>query len=267
MSKKESQESQDEGNTILRPNRSRRWCFTLHNYNENDLETIISQSQCFRYVVGKELGKSGCKPHLQGYLEFKNQKCFGVLRSINKEIHWEMAKGSQSDNMRYCSKEGEFVTNFEQLKIRKSISLRDGWQLDLYNKLQEEPDDRTIFWYWSNLGGVGKSTFVKYMFRLGAAVINKGKYNDMMYQMFVMKKEPRIVLIDIPRMTKTVSYAGLESIKDGMITSSKYECGTKEIDNCHVVVFCNFPPEDCIFSDDRLKIVCLDEDKLWQSVN
>lgn len=259
MPNAKSQESQERGNTKLSPCRSRRWCFTHHNYVEEDIEKIISESQSSNFIIGRELGKSGIKPHLQGYLEFKSQKCFSVLTSIIETIHWEIAHGSRDDNIKYCSKEGNYVTDFPGMKIREPIILRDGWQKDLYIKLCEKPNDRDINWIWSNSGGLGKSTFVKYMFRLGAAVINKGRYNDIMYQMFIMKKEPEVVLIDIPRSTTKVSYAALESIKDGMITSSKYECGTKEIGKCHVVVFCNFPPEEGIFSTDRLKIIWLDE--------
>ena len=54
-----------------------RWCFTLNNYVEAELESTrksLSDSTKVRQAIfGKEKGKSGT-PHLQGYISLK-KKC------------------------------------------------------------------------------------------------------------------------------------------------------------------------------------------------
>ena len=49
-------------------NRSRGWCFTLNNYNEEEEVRALALPEEVSYgVVGKEVGESGT-PHFQGYL-------------------------------------------------------------------------------------------------------------------------------------------------------------------------------------------------------
>jgi len=143
----------------------------------------------------------------------------------------------------------------------ESPQLTKQWQFDLRDKLLTKPDNRSIFWYWSETGGVGKTSFVKHIFdNYNALYLNKGKYADMMMQITEYTGViPKIFLIDIPRSMKNISYAALESIKDGLVAGSKYKGGVKRFNSPHIVVFCNFPPEEGIFSDDRIIEVNLDE--------
>lgn len=53
------------------------------------------------------------------------------------------------------------------------------------------------------------------------------------------------VMFDIPRANRgAISYASLESIKNGMVCNTKYETGVKVFNSPHIVIFANFPPED-----------------------
>lgn len=89
---------------------SRRWCFTLNNYDEAELvslrETLSKEA---RYAIfGKEKGESGT-PHLQGYVSFsKTYRLKGVKKLVGERSHCEVAKGSEEDNFKYCSKDGDF---------------------------------------------------------------------------------------------------------------------------------------------------------------
>lgn len=89
-----------------------RVCFTLNNYTEEQFEAIkrhVFVDETAYAVIGKEKGESGT-PHLQGYINFgrKNRKTFATLKSLLFNAHIELAKGSDFDNQKYCSKDGDY---------------------------------------------------------------------------------------------------------------------------------------------------------------
>ena len=51
--------------------RGRRWCFTLNNYTDEDLQQLrgVVPSKCRYIVFGREVAPETETPHLQGYLE------------------------------------------------------------------------------------------------------------------------------------------------------------------------------------------------------
>lgn len=101
------------GNTETRAIRlrSRRWCFTLNNWTEVEMSQCLTEFDSF--IIGQEVGENGT-PHLQGYVEFKNQKDLSCLKKILSRAHWEKAKGSRGDNIAYCSKGGIYNTTFPE---------------------------------------------------------------------------------------------------------------------------------------------------------
>jgi hypothetical protein len=86
---------------------SRRFCFTLNNYEEDDLAAFHNAPDRAYVIIGKEIGANGT-PHLQGYITFFKTKRIGGLKAINGRAHWEIAKGNTAQNILYCSKEGDF---------------------------------------------------------------------------------------------------------------------------------------------------------------
>lgn len=89
---------------------SKRWVFTLNNYDETELESIREGlSKEARYAIfGKEKGAEGT-PHLQGYVSFGTAYRFNrVKKLVGNRAHIEKAKGSEDTNYDYCSKDGEF---------------------------------------------------------------------------------------------------------------------------------------------------------------
>lgn len=93
------------------PNGAKNWCGTLNNYSVEEYERIsdLEGSQCGYVIVGKEVGEQGT-PHLQFYLQFKTRKTLRtVKRLVGDRVHVEVARGSPEQNIRYCSKEGDFV--------------------------------------------------------------------------------------------------------------------------------------------------------------
>lgn len=247
------------GNTI--PTRkqispAKRWSFTLNNYTKEQLDPLLNKLNqlCKVAIVGKEVGDVNGTPHLQGYVEFHCK-----LRPKNyfdKSIHWEKSKGSRCQNVTYCSKEGDIF--FEkglnaEVKILREDELRD-WQRNILKILQDTPNDRHIHWYWSETGGVGKTTFSKYLSVTQGAIPIGGKSGDQknaILSFFEKTGEyPRVVIYPIPRSGK-VNYIALEQIKDMYFYSPKYEGGVVCGNPPHLLVFANHEPDYESLSPDR----------------
>lgn len=265
-----------EGNTITSsPSPKRqvspaiRWCFTLNNYTESDISSIVPilQDKCRLGIFGKEVGDSGT-PHLQGYLEFKSKsRPMSVFKSISK-IHWEKAKGNKEQNIDYCSKydKNPFTHN---IKIKKPLKIiKDEqlfwWQKDIVNVVKNEPDDRTVYWYWSHKGDIGKTCFCKYLTVKYGAICLHGKGADVrngVVQYLNDKGDtPELIVYPIPRCHDSdyVSYEAIENIKDMYFYSGKYEGGMVCGNSPHLIVFANQPPKLSKLSEDRWKVVCID---------
>lgn len=84
--------------------RAKNWVFTLNNYaGLIDPELFPELGYC---IYQEEVGESGT-PHLQGYLMFERQLYMTQLQKLDglEGAHFEVAKGSVADNVRYCSKD------------------------------------------------------------------------------------------------------------------------------------------------------------------
>jgi len=234
-----------------------KWCFTLNNYTNSEYSSIICIfcEKARLYIIGDEIGKNGT-PHLQGYVEFKTK-----LRPLNlfdfKRIHWEKSNGSREDNIKYCSKENVLVSKGIPKPI-KIIEELYPWQKAIEKLYFTEPDNRKIYWFWDTDGNIGKSAFIKYMLvKHNCLFCSGGKHCDIMHLVFNQDMDMTdCVLFDIPRANRgCISYASLESIKNGLVCNTKYETGYKVFNSPHIFVFANFPPDDeSLLSKDRLVI-------------
>lgn len=265
------------GNTISPSKRSvpsKRWTFTYNNYDETAMETLerVFRQHDIEYIFGKEEGESGT-PHLQGYLEAPLKIRPIEKLKLDRSIHWERAKGNRKQNVTYCSKDGCYVHSATMkprrpLKLLTEEELYD-WQRELLGLISEDPDDRTIHWYWSMEGNIGKTTFGKYLFARHGATILAGKGADVRNGVVEYSKRndgdtPEFVIYPIPRSyaAEYVSYEAIESVKDMFFYSGKYEGGAI-CGNCpHVLVFANHPPDTSKMSVDRWNIVQIDEHEI-----
>lgn len=130
-----------------------------------------------------------------------------------------------------------------------------GWQEGVMEMLDDPqgPHDRQILWVYDPFGNSGKTYMARYLRQeRGAFYCNGGKGVDICY---AYDCEP-IVIFDYVRDAKEfVNYGVIEQIKNGILTSSKYESRTKIFATPHVMVFANFPPELSKFSEDRLIVI------------
>ncbi len=126
------------------------------------------------------------------------------------------------------------------------------WQHELRLQLGQEPDDRSIRFIVDEEGNKGKSFFTRWFYSHmeGVQVLGPGKRDDLAH---IIDETNHIFLFNIPRGSmEHLHYGLLESIKDRMIISPKYESTLKVLDHkAHVVVFCNEMPDMEKMSADR----------------
>lgn len=137
-------------------------------------------------------------------------------------------------------------------RYERSVLLWD-WQRDALAEVLSDVSDRRVFWYVDHSGCSGKSTLAQQLVQLhGAAIFTNGRYSDLAY---AYDYEP-IVVLDLPRDIGELKdiYSFVEALKNGFITSTKYESKTKFFKPPTVVVFSNHPPAEGALTHDRLKL-------------
>lgn len=216
-----------------------------------------------KYIIGHETCPTTGKKHLQGYIEAETK--FRPLEKFKeKDVHWEKRKGTREQNIKYCSKEGNYKSNFivkkkiGELKMDEFILQK--WMLDILAYIEGPRDMRKIMWICDEEGGKGKSRLCKYILENYDDVIyfTGGKNTDITSQILESTIEPKLCLFDLPRSNEGhISYNALEQIKNGLVNSPKYKGGFKAFENPHVVVFANFEPQKDLLSEDRWMMITL----------
>lgn len=130
------------------------------------------------------------------------------------------------------------------------------WQQELDNRVNAEPDDRKIMFVVDPDGNKGKSWLTRKWFstRDDLQRLSCGKRDDLAFAIDVSK---RLFVFDIPRgQSEYLQYSILESLKDQMIFSPKYESMSKIIPHkVHVIVFMNEEPNREMMTSDRYKVI------------
>lgn len=129
------------------------------------------------------------------------------------------------------------------------------WQQDLNQILNRVPDRRTVYFVVDYEGGKGKTWFAQYYCELhdNAIILEPGKKADMAY---ALPDICRTLFINCTReQVEFLNYSFLESCKDGMVFSTKYESRVKRYNAMHVVVMMNQDPDMNKLSADRYKVI------------
>lgn len=255
--------------TAITVNPAKKWCFTLCNYTNEDVEYIKSENVplCHKMMFQSEVGENGT-PHLQGWVEFKTKKRPKSIFKDCDKIHWEKMKGSIQNNIDYCSKTDTYTGEIRFCRgccfpyQGPQITLYD-WQKKVVDILKGDPHDRHVYWVWSAEGNMGKTTFAKWIFHnIEGTIVTGGKANDMKNGVmnFINTNNvfPKVVIVDIPRVNRGhFSVAGIEEIKNMFFFSGKYEGGMVSGPIPHVICFANVPPNQEEMSRDRWNIMNL----------
>lgn len=242
---------------------SKYWFFTFNNYSDEEAESIALcfEAKCSKFIMQEEVGSIGSNKHLQGKICLTTKgRPLDIFKDF-KKIHWEKSK--KWDGWEYCAKDETHVGKrwMKGVTIPKPLKcpVMHGWQLHVLNLIKDEPDERSIHWYWEPDGGVGKSALGKYLtIKHQAAFFDEGKAADIKASIALRMENkiplPEIIVMDIPRSVTMVSYTALESIKNGNFFSPKYKSGQITMNSPHVIVFANFEPEYDKMSKDRWKV-------------
>lgn len=256
---------------------SMKWPWTWNNYPEDweaQLAPAFAMHNC-KWFACMEIGEECGTPHLQGYAEWETKVRPIGYKGIPKTIHWgdkdgKPARGTTLQNLKYCSKDpigGFFFGNLKPPRKLKHPVMDLWWEEEILEAIKEEPDDRTLHWYWSKHGNIGKTTFCKFLCDQREACILSGKSHDVKNGALTWMKDkgtyPDLCIFPIPRSysAEYLSYEALESVKDALFYSGKYEGGTVCAPCPHVYVFCNFPPDYEKLSQDRWHVVQIDAER------
>jgi len=137
------------------------------------------------------------------------------------------------------------------------------WQHILICQLRTLPGSkRTIHWIYDHRGGMGKSDFAKLArqeFNKDCFVMTQfGGAKDsatVIANAIDMGWSGKILIIDLPRGAEDKSiYEPMEMIKNGLLTTIKYNGKTVEFENRWIIVLANFYPKITTMTYDRWKI-------------
>ena len=281
--------------------RGKAFVLTIHGQKKKDLVqlkkffngTFVRSDgivpKVMKAVVSKEFGRNKIHPHWQGYFELEERTSIKELMTQilgHEGYHLEVAKGTLNDNVRYVygidksyeigwivyNKNIKAPRNYnpQPYKFWKNFELRD-WQAELLPLItKKDVDDREIIYIWDSEGNTGKTKMSEYLHIYHAAIITGGKENDMKYAIArwqeITSQYPAIIIVDICRSEFRTDFTGIESIKNGLFFSGKYESAMlHSIKKPNVVVFSNFPPKVEYLSSDRWKIGEIKDQKIiWK---
>lgn len=128
--------------------KSRRYCYTIHNYTKKDLRRFHKLAECLekhRYICyGLEVAPDTGTPHIQGYIELNSAQRLSYLHNYfnftrNGEMlkfHIDIANGTAEQNRKYTSKENDFYEFGEPTKQGERNDLRE-----IKEKIKENPKE------------------------------------------------------------------------------------------------------------------------------
>ena len=208
-----------------------------------------------RYTFQLEQGQEDGYRHWQVVFSLKRKERFATVKNLLPRCaHIEPCRDWHASR-RYCSKDETRVQGpySDEAPVVKTITALRPWQHGLLDDLRQDPDDRKVIWYTDMAGGAGKTAFTKYLVvHHEAMALTNAKTSDIAY---AITKGTKIVIFNFTRSSDgRINYAAIESIKDGLIFSAKYESRTKVFDSPHVVCFSNFDPDQTQLSADRWDI-------------
>jgi len=115
----------------------------LNNYESRDEVEVLNNHSDY-HVYGFEVGESGT-PHVQGFVCLKKRMRLTGLKKILPRAHFEVAKGSVTQNVEYCSKELDVI---EYGSKPADCAIADKWkrtrQLATEGRFEEIPDDMFV---------------------------------------------------------------------------------------------------------------------------
>jgi len=254
------------------------WMFTWNNYPNNYIELLTNSfnfkngvRRAKKYVFQQERGKNGT-PHIQGCVSLYKKERWTSFNLPNT-IHWEPVKNWKQCEA-YCQKEetrdGETttygITITKKLVALKIIEELRPWQQTIVDMIKQTPDNRTINWVYDPNGGKGKTSLCKYLYEKYKCIpITSNNENDVFYILSKMKEGGRdmndtlTLIFNFSRTKININYNLIESLKDGLGTSGKYESCVMCFNSPHIWIMSNNVPCVDNITKDKWKIWMINE--------
>jgi hypothetical protein len=181
-----------------------------------------------------------------------------TLRSAEGGTYDKLKAVAEAHGSAFCKffKGMEALAQYTAVPVAVEMPVYYTWQAELDAYLTSNVGhSRWIFWIYDEIGGAGKSTFVRSYIQdpTKKAVALTGKLVDMAYTY----QSERVVFFDITR-TQTDQmdhlYTFAESLKNGYVHSTKYTPVKKFFKPPHVVFFANTRPAEKKWSADRVRL-------------
>ena len=139
------------------------------------------------------------------------------------------------------------------------------WQQELQEMIRV-PNDRTIILVYDQHGNAGKSIFAEYLeYKNLAFELPPMRNMEDIMQFAFSFDDQKCYLVDMPRGMKKDKladfYAGLESLKNGVVWEKRYAGKKRRMDRPHVVVFTNCLPVFNLLTPDRWVVKELTPDR------
>lgn len=192
---------------------------------------------------------------------------FGEPGKVGVSRFQEIFEEAKHDLEKAIAMDYEFgIRNINQLRTINTMfggskptfgfeTLRD-WQTKAVELLKRQ-NDRQILFVVDEEGGKGKSTLAKYlMANHNSCYLNGGKHADLAHA-FSKNQKCEFVIFDMARNTcrDYWPYNMMEQLKNGMITSTKYDSSTIFTAAKKIIVFSNEEPDRLKLTNDRYQIL------------
>lgn len=253
-------------------NPAKNWLFVLNNYDDNDISAISAKLRDVAQVAlfGAEVGEQGT-PHLQGYVKFK-VKCRPRSHGLTERIHWgdekgRSCKGSQEDNVAYCSKEGNVLFSMGLPKPLKLLAEANMYEYQRYmcQWALREPDDRKILWLYGEKN-IGKTQALKVLcnpegiYKASILPVSKKHALAQVQRCELCETFVFNLTADESQYQTNAMFSIIESLKDGLFSTA---FGTDNNSMCvrnssNVIVVANQPPDGSKTEIDR------DRFEIWE---
>jgi len=256
------------------------WFFTWNNYNVRAFEQILLpklEAICEYAVINEEIGKKCKTVHLQGQIKLLKRARWSEF-TCDPGIRWFPTRNEPAA-IEYCQKEETSTGKHWEIGVippdlrvaipkrpLKVIKVLRPWQKTIEESCLSEPDDRTINWIYDEKGGIGKTAFCKYMnYKHGCLVSTITACKDVSCYIANLVdagkdlNEITSMFFNISRDTaEKISYKIFENVKDGLLTSPKFDTQTMNFNPPHLWIFANELPLWDKLSEDRWAIWIVD---------
>nr|QBP37123.1 replication associated protein [Porcine associated porprismacovirus] len=225
------------------------------NVHKRALEIMLEKFDAKRWIIAKECGRSGYEHwQIRAEISGETDDLFSWCQNHGLSCHLEQSTAEWTD--KYERKEGRFWTwaDSNEILIQRFGDLLP-WQKRCLERARTQNDRQIDVWYDPH-GNRGKSWLAGAFFERNlACIVPRDWKNPSEALNYICRnyENQGLIMIDIPRATKIGNdlYEIIEMIKDGLISSTKWEGQMRNIRGVKVVVFTNTKLDQEKLSKDR----------------